>query len=94
LETLLVAALAASGADLNEIEWSIYEWIPDSGYSEWSDAVDWEMFEQRRDDARAEKLADWREDDPDAAAEYEGTPDYLRAVRCPLTPDLFAQQRH
>ena len=55
LETLLLAVLEIAAFDLDAIEWSIYENWLDSGYSEWSNAVDWEKVEADLQEMRNEK---------------------------------------
>lgn len=71
LGTLLIAGLRMAGVDLasDETRWSLYEsTIGDEGAdTAWSNCVDWAAFDSARLEARAEKLADWLEEDPDAA---------------------------
>ena len=71
LGTLLIAGLRMAGVDLesDETRWSLYEsTIGDEGAdTAWSNCVDWAAFDQARLEARAEKLVDWLEEDPDAA---------------------------
>jgi hypothetical protein len=75
LGTLLIAGLTIAGADMESRDyWSGFAYevresaIGDDGaYQVWSDAVDWAKFDAARIEARAEKLAEWLDDDPDAA---------------------------
>lgn len=70
--TLLVAAMRLAGIDPDESETRerlYYDTFGDSGaYEAWESAVDWQGFETKRAEARAEKLAEWCESDLEAAA--------------------------
>lgn len=72
LGTLLIAAMRMSGIDPDESETRerlYYDTFGDEGaYQAWESAVDWEKFESKRAELRAEKLAEWCESDLDAAA--------------------------
>lgn len=77
LGTLLIAGLAMAGERFGE--GSVYDYespesrlfeatIGDEGaHTAWSNSVDWAAFDRARAEARAEKLTDWLESDPDAA---------------------------
>lgn len=77
LGTLLIAGLRLAGVTFGEGSAYDYE-SPESQLREmtlgdegadtaWSNAVDWAAFDQARLEARAEKLADWLESEPDSA---------------------------
>lgn len=72
LETLLLAAMRLAGIDddSDELRWRLYEsTVGDEGaYQAWESAVDWQKFETMRNEARAEKLQDWIDEDIEAAA--------------------------
>jgi hypothetical protein len=82
LETLLLATLEREAGDdaEHDIEWAIYNDWPDSGYSEWSECVDWPRFEKEVQELRDEKAEQFAADNPDMPA-----PPY----RCTETLDLF-----
>ena len=72
LGTLLIAAMRLSGIDPEDSdtrEKLYYSTFGDEGaYQAWESAVDWEKFESKRAELRAEKLAEWCESDLDGAA--------------------------
>ena len=76
LGTLLLAALEMSGLDMDggcydydSFAGQVFDLVAgsDGVHSEWSNCVDWPAFDAARLEARAEKLTDWMESDPDAA---------------------------
>lgn len=79
-ETLILAAIRATGEDVSDWDIGLYETLSESVYNAWSECVDWDQFESLCDEARDEKAAELREDDPD----YEPAP-----ARCAYTLDLF-----
>lgn len=85
LGTLLIAVLEMQGT--KDLNLPLFERVADDcGFEQaWETAVDWAKFEDLRTEARADKVAELREEDPAAFAEYEATP-----YRCPYTLDLFA----
>ncbi|MGX7874405.1 hypothetical protein ACVDG5_018085 [Mesorhizobium sp. ORM6] len=72
LGTLLIAVMRMSGIDPDDSdtrETLYYSTFGDDGaYQAWESAVDWERFESKRAEMRAEKLAEWCESDLDGAA--------------------------
>lgn len=74
LETLLRAACELSGMDCDDSDLDLYYQVSgdSAGYQAWEKAVDWPAFDAKRDEARAEKLAEWLESDPEAAKEWIG----------------------
>lgn len=86
LETLLIAACEVSGFDHDDSDLTLYYAVSEDsgGYQAWESAVDWKDFDARRDEARAEKLAQWLESDPEAAKRWIGQDgracDLLRAA--------------
>ena len=61
-------------------EWDIYECLSDHSYDYADKAVDWQKYQAKIDDARAELESELRADDPD----------YVEpAYRCPRTIDMF-----
>ncbi len=103
--TLLIAAMRLAGYDESSFEYDLFEMTcgdSETAYSAWSDCVDWPKFEELRNEARAEKLADWLESDMDSALIWranhaelfaELAPDFDAPAdapyRCTETPDLF-----
>jgi hypothetical protein len=87
--TLVIAALrqAAPGETQDAFERALYEatFSSDAAHAAWSSAVDWTAFEEKRNEARAEKRAGLRETDPEAFALL-----LQRESRDDRTPDLFA----
>lgn len=83
LATLLIATMKAAGFDADDDgrERLYYETVGDeSAYRAWESAVDWPAFESARREARAEKLAEWRELDAEAAAhwlEWTAAPEFI-----------------
>lgn len=70
LGTLLIAAmrLASGDTDSDMRERLYYGTFGDEGaYQAWESAVDWQKFESKCLEKRAEKLADWLEEDEDSA---------------------------
>ena len=70
LGTLLIAAMRlASNETDDEMRWRLYEaTCGDCGaYQAWESAVDWQKFDAKRMEKRAEKLADWIEEDDESA---------------------------
>lgn len=92
LGTLLIAALERTGADDSDFEWAIYDSVSDREkfYHAWSESVDWEAFEKARTEARADKLAELADSDPQRWQELGGNPDQPPVTRCPYTLDMFA----
>jgi hypothetical protein len=110
LGTLFLAGLAMAGQafgdgspyDSDTPEGRLYdETVRDEGaYQAWESCVDWPAFEAARAEARAERLADWRLSDPDAArawirdnaarAAELATADSDIPSRCTLTLEMFA----
>jgi hypothetical protein len=86
LGTLLIACLSLC-ADWKDNDWelSVYYAVTDCDgiYREWQDGIDWQKFETAVSELRAEKLAEWQEENPDAELPY----------RCDLTPDMFTGKR-
>ncbi|NNM74766.1 hypothetical protein [Enterovirga aerilata] len=82
LGTLLRACLPEDDRSEEGVTWRVFYAITDDGgfYWDWSEAVDWKAVEAAVNEARDEKLAEIRADDPD----YEAP-----APRCPYTGDLF-----
>ena len=76
LAQLLVAALHG----LEDIDFRVYENVPDSLHSQWQEGVDWTAYQVAVDDLRAEKAEKWALEHPTEAPPY----------RCPVTTDLFA----
>lgn len=74
LMTLLIAACEARGFDWEDSDLAIY--YATTEYSgpcrAWESAVDWKAFDAKRDEARAEKLAQWISADPDNAKAWIG----------------------
>jgi hypothetical protein len=66
LGTLLLAVLQLAGADPEDLD--LYEETvgDERAYQAWSEAVDWEAFDKRRLEERAEKLEAWLEEDKEA----------------------------
>ena len=92
LETLLIAALKTLEGDVTErdIENDIAGSLAEDDWQYFEDSMNWDAYETAVQEARAEKLADWREDDPAAAEEYEPTNGDIPTRRCPKTPDMFS----
>lgn len=104
LGTLLIAAMESAGADIesDDIRWQLYELTTENegDYRAWESGVDWQKFEAKRLDMRADKMADWQDTDSAAAAKWLAlnpehaalAPGYVAAVsaRCPYTLDMFA----
>jgi len=114
LGTLLIAALEVAGAELDSQGdyWTgffaeVRETALDgeSGMRAWESCVDWAAFDAARAEARADLLAEWLQEEPEAARAWIGgaSPEYLdafppgdladvlgTAARCPLTLDMFA----
>lgn len=82
LETLLLAAIELSGADVREVEGRAYDISVESNDFDTAhdSAVDWQKFEAEVAELRADKEAEARKLDPDYVAPVE---------RCPFTLDLF-----
>lgn len=72
LGTLLIAAMQASGESEEEVSDRLYQGTcgDEGAYQEWSAAVDWPKFEAARAELRAEKLAEWIEEDAEAVATW------------------------
>lgn len=108
LGTLLIAACLIKGFDFDESRWPLYEMTVDgeTAYTAWSNAVDWPAVEKAMLEARAEKLLEYREENPAKALAWETRkPDLFAALvavepllqraetestRCTQTPDMFA----
>lgn len=65
LSTLLIAGLQLAGMSEEQLRSDIYDATcgDEGAYQAWSDAVDWPAFERKRQEARAEKLAEWIEEE-------------------------------
>ena len=89
LGTLVIAAIELAGADdhSESFDWRVYQQVTEREgfYTAWSNAVDWRKFEAKRDEKRADKLAELAEFDPELADKVAA-----QTPRCPDTPDLFA----
>lgn len=75
LGSLLIAALKLAGDDVTESrsemrEAVMYDVLESETYSDWERAVDWSKFETKRTEARAEKFAEWLDDDAEAATAW------------------------
>ncbi len=72
LGTLLIAAMRLANVDPEESETrnALYEATcgDEGAYQAWESCVDWPKFEAKRQEARAEKLAEWMESDMDSAS--------------------------
>ena len=103
--TLLIAALRLAGYAENSFDYDLFEMTcvdSETAYSAWSDCFDWPKFEELRNEARAEKLADWLESDLESALIWRANhaelfaalsdfePDASAPYHCPETADLFA----
>jgi hypothetical protein len=80
LHTLLLAAIDATGEDVNDWAFQLYEEMYEDIGRAFSDCVDWDQFEALCAEAREEKEAELREEDPD----YVPVP-----VRCKHTLEMF-----
>ena len=76
LGSLLVAGMKLNGLDTDEADFSsdLCECaLGDEGaYSAWENAVDWPAVEAAKLEKRAEKLAEWIEEDSEAVARWAG----------------------
>lgn len=81
-ETLIRAAIRATGEEAGEWDMQLYENLYEDIYNAWQDCVDWAKFDELCEEARDEKEAELREDDPD----------YVHApVRCSFTAEMFPE---
>lgn len=91
--TLLIAVMRAAGADPegSEVRDRLFDGTcgDEGAYTAWSNAVDWEKFETKRAEMRAEKLAEWIESDCEAAMLWRAnhTADFAALVAA--EPSLF-----
>lgn len=92
LETLLIACCEIVGFDWQDSDLGLYYATtePDGGYSAWESAVDWQEYESRRNESRAEKLAAWLESDPDKARAWVGNNPAQSDALLSIEPDQFA----
>jgi hypothetical protein len=86
LGTLLIAVMVLRDIDTRDLEWRIYESLADGCsdgsdgfFQAWSDCVDWEKFDAKMTEHRADLLEDLKAEEPD----------YVPPYRCPETPDMF-----
>lgn len=91
LETLLIACCEIVGFDWQDSDLGLYYATTesDSGYSAWESAVDWQAYESKRNESRAEKLAAWLESDPDKARAWIGANPAQSDALLAIEPDQF-----
>lgn len=108
LGTLLIACLELQGADWGDRDLTLYYATSrdDGGYQAFSDAVEWAKLDSDIDEARAELLTSWIDDEPGAAGRWMANNAEKAAplvallpsdvalpempYRCTMTPDMFA----
>lgn len=91
VSTLLIAAMELNGADSDELDSELYAATlgDEGGYTAWSQSVDWPRYERDLADARADKLDELRDEDPERWNELSGADALAFPLRCPETLDLF-----
>lgn len=91
LETLLIVCCEIVGFDWQDSDLGLYYATTksDSGYSAWESAVDWQAYESKRNESRAEKLAAWLESDPDKARAWIGANPAQSDALLAIEPDQF-----
>lgn len=72
LETLLRAACEVRGFDWQDSDLSIYYATTEDGSSAYDTGVDYAKRDEKVTEKRAEKLAEWLEDDPESAKAWIG----------------------
>lgn len=97
LGTLIVAGLKIAGSDPDSDDFTnaIYEALGDEcGDSAWSDAVDWNKYETKKLEKRAEKLAQWIASDCESFKAWRYEKDALFNDIIKAAPDEFNDFPH